>query len=179
MSTAPVRRLCPITSSFWNRIQVIFSAAGLVPHQPSLRAISIDWPCFQSTNLYGPVPIGWEFGSFWMSDADMPCQMCCGRIGTASPGLNACGAENVSTSVVSSGASADVRSATHWAYWLTCFDRIRSKVNLASAAVNGLPSCQVAERSLYVMDLPSALYCQEVARPGSGCSFRSYCMSWS
>src|ERR1700733_2366603 len=51
MSTAPVRRLCAMMSSFWNRIQVTFCAAGLAPQKPSLRATSMDWPCFQFTNL--------------------------------------------------------------------------------------------------------------------------------
>ena len=51
MSTAPVRRLCAMMSSFWNRIQVIFCAAGLAPQKSSLRATSMDWPCFQFTNL--------------------------------------------------------------------------------------------------------------------------------
>src|SRR5215471_10875914 len=108
-STAPVRRLCASTSSFWNRIQVTFFAAGVVPHQSPFRVISIDWPCFQLTNLYGPVPIGWGLVNRWICDADMPCQMCCGRIGIARPGLNACGFEKFKTSVVESGASAEVR----------------------------------------------------------------------
>ena len=35
MSTAPVLRLCAITSSFWNRIQVIFLAAGYILYDTS------------------------------------------------------------------------------------------------------------------------------------------------
>src|SRR5258708_7464383 len=58
MSTEPVFRLCAITSSFWNKAHDTFAAAGLVPHQDSLRSISIEVPLTQFTNLYGPVPIG-------------------------------------------------------------------------------------------------------------------------
>ncbi len=42
MSTAPVLRLCAMTSSFWNRIHVTFLAAGSGPQKPSFRVTSMD-----------------------------------------------------------------------------------------------------------------------------------------
>ncbi len=114
MSTEPVFRLCAITSSFWNKVQDTFAAAGLVPHQDSLRSTSIEVPLIQFTNLYGPVPTGCELTNFWILVASMPVQMCCGMIGTARPGLNACGCEKCSTRVVALGASVETMLVTHW-----------------------------------------------------------------
>ena len=42
MSTSLVRSAWAMMSLFWNRIQVTLSAAGLLPHQSSLRVTSID-----------------------------------------------------------------------------------------------------------------------------------------
>ena len=98
-------------------------------------------------NVKGPVPTGWALANFWISEADMPSQMCWGRIGIASPGSNACGWVKCRATVCASGVSTEASWVTHWAYWLSCLDLISSKVNLTSAEVNGLPSCQVAERS--------------------------------
>src|SRR5579859_3197029 len=69
MSTAPVRSACVITSSFWNRIQETFVAAGALPHHELFLVTSIDVPLIQFTNLYGPVPTGLGLANFWICPA--------------------------------------------------------------------------------------------------------------
>ena len=108
----------------------------------SLRCTVSVCPRFHWPNLYGPVPTGLSFANFWIAAAFIPCQMCWGMIGIESPGSNACGDENVTTT---SGPCVPMSfiASSHWAYCESFWSAISENVNTTSSAENGWPSCHV------------------------------------
>ena len=71
----------------------------------------------------------------------MPFQMCCGMIGIASPGSNAWGFLNVTTTVEGSEDLTSVISASHCAYWEFPWLWTSWNVKTTSSAEKGFPSC--------------------------------------
>src|SRR5258708_40034397 len=106
-----------------------------VPQNDGLRSSVTVAPFFQAVRVNGPLPTGAALANVPIDLADIDDQMCFGRIGIASPGLNAWGLLKLTTAVAGSGVSTPRRSVNHWAYWPRESLWISSYVYLTSSEV--------------------------------------------